>query len=922
MATAQMSTVLRQIHKLAGTAVSERSDRQLLDGFAGQRDEAAFAALVARHGPMVLRVCRRVLGHEQDAEDAFQATFLALASGAAQIRQREALAGWLHGVAHRTAMKARRTATRRRLREGQHRSLKAPSPPELLWEEVRTVLDEEVRRLAEPFRSAFVLCILEGKTGPEAAAALGCKEATLYTRMNRARRLLQKALAGRGIELAALLGALAIADGAVKAAPATLVRATIRFGLLVAAGEPAAGVIPSHVAKLAAGVTRAMFPTKAKLATAVLLVLGCFIAGASVLTHPALATPREEPKPQADAQRPTTVQPVTPEERNGSIEVRGRVLDPDGQPVTGARLVFVHAPVEMGPEKVWATSSPDGRFHFAVGKSFQDPLVENPWDYTFVVAVAEGYGFAWARVRPDKPGEVTLHLVKDDLPIQGRVIDLQGKPVAGATVRIEPELFVPTRGDLADWLKALEANKRDADLTALHSTAFATLFPPVQTGADGRFQIKGIGRERVVCLRAEGPTIATQQVRAMTRAAVTTRSAPQGAPVDLLVVPTRPVVGVVRDKDTGKPLAGVTVRSHDWNGLVRTTTDKDGRYRLVGLPKGPGNKLIAAGGYGYWAPANDLPYLAAIREVGDTPGLEPITIDVALKRGVWVKGRILDKATGKPVVGGFDYFCFEDHPLADELPLPQGSPGGWTQKDGSFRTVALPGRGLIAVRAYKDDYRMGVGADQIKGPRVGQIWQTYPTQLYPGNYHTIVEVAPKPRDEAITCDVVVDPGRTLKGTILGPDGRPLAGAQVSGLRPMRCYLKGAEFTLRGVSPDKSELLQVIHEEKKLAGWLEVRGDEKDPVRIRLQPWGSVTGRLVKPDGEPMTKATISALLRSGQSDKDGKFRIDGLVPGMKCGLGVTKESYYVEISGNNHENLSVRPGETRDLGDIQVKPME
>src|SRR5262249_37254364 len=153
-------------------------------------------------------------------------------------------------------------------------------------------------------------------------------------------------------------------------------------------------------------------------------------------------------------------------------------------------------------------------------------------------------------------------------------------------------------------------------------------------------------------------------------------SAPPGAPFDLLVVPTRPVVGVVRDKDTGKPLAGVTVRSHD--GLVRTTTDKDGRYRLVGLPKGPGNKLIAAGGHGYWAPANDLPCLSAIREVGDTPGLEPITIDVALKRGVRVKGRILDKATGKPVQAGFDYFCFEDHPLAHELPLPQGWPGGWT----------------------------------------------------------------------------------------------------------------------------------------------------------------------------------------------------------------------------------------------------
>src|SRR5262249_26271621 len=160
-------------------------------------------------------------------------------------------------------------------------------------------------------------------------------------------------------------------------------------------------------------------------------------------------------------------------------------------------------------------------------------------------------------------------------------------------VRIDHELFVPTKGDLADWLEALGAHKRDpghmdkADFTDLSSAALATLFPPVKTGADGRFQIKGIGSERVVSLRVEEPTIATQQVKAMTRPAARTRLAPHGAPFDLLALPTKPVVGVVRDKDSGKPLAGVTVRSHrivgasDLNGLVRTTTDREGRYRLV-----------------------------------------------------------------------------------------------------------------------------------------------------------------------------------------------------------------------------------------------------------------------------------------------------------------------------------------------------
>src|SRR5262245_3399062 len=192
MAPAQLDTLLRHVQTLdADSRVAHGTDWQLLDDFATRRDETAFSILVARHGPMVLRVCRRVLNHEHDAEDAFQATFLVLARNTGAIRKRETVANWLHGVAYRTALKAKRSAARRRSHEARLRPPSSRPAPSPTWDEVQGVLDEEIQRLPEPFRAAFVLCVLESKTVPEAAVELGCKNGTVSSRLTRARRQLQ-----------------------------------------------------------------------------------------------------------------------------------------------------------------------------------------------------------------------------------------------------------------------------------------------------------------------------------------------------------------------------------------------------------------------------------------------------------------------------------------------------------------------------------------------------------------------------------------------------------------------------------------------------------------------------------------------------------------------------------------------------------
>src|SRR5262249_17809278 len=275
MGTPQLGTLLRHIHKLAtGPRSAQETDRQLLDHFAALRDESAFTALVGRHGPMVLQVCRRVLHHEQDAEDAFQAVFLVLARHSGSIRKRQALASWLYGVAYRTAMKVKRSAARRRNHEARLRACTSATTRSPAWDEVQAVLDEEIQRLAEPFRAAFVLCVLEGKSVPQAAAELGWKVGTVSSRLTRARQQLRQRLARRGIEASVLLAALALTEGVGKAAlPTLLARVTIRSGLVIAAGETAAGLISPRVAALAAGVTRALFLTKASIATATVLAV-------------------------------------------------------------------------------------------------------------------------------------------------------------------------------------------------------------------------------------------------------------------------------------------------------------------------------------------------------------------------------------------------------------------------------------------------------------------------------------------------------------------------------------------------------------------------------------------------------------------------------------------------------------------------
>jgi RNA polymerase sigma factor (sigma-70 family) len=307
MATSHMSEVIQHLRRTVllrdGAGLT---DGHLLEDYLSRRDQASRAALVGRHGPMVWGVCRRVLGNHHDAEDVFQATFLVLVRKAASIVPRQMVANWLYGVAHQTALNARATAAKRKGRERQVTEMPEPAVTEQgLWDDLQPLLDAELSRLPDKYRAVIILCDLEGKTRKEAARQIGVPAGTVAGRLARARAMLAKRLAQRGVALSGgALAAVLSQKVASAGVPLSVVESTITTASLLAAGRAASGAISVKVAALTEGVMKAMLFTRLRAALAVVLILGFVVTGATILTCRTAAG--------QDDKKPTAEKPVEP----------------------------------------------------------------------------------------------------------------------------------------------------------------------------------------------------------------------------------------------------------------------------------------------------------------------------------------------------------------------------------------------------------------------------------------------------------------------------------------------------------------------------------------------------------------------------------------------------------------------------------
>jgi RNA polymerase sigma factor (sigma-70 family) len=294
MTNGRMGSLTRQLcHSIAACDDSGRSDGALLDHYLQTRDDMAFAALVARHGSMVWSVCRRVLRHYHDAEDAFQATFLILASRAESVSPKDRVANWLYGVAHNVARKARARSARQRLRERPTSDL--PEPVTLDSEvstDLRPVLDQELSRLPTQYREAILLCDVDGETQAEAARRLGCPEGTIAARLSRARDLLAARLSRRGVTFSVTGLIIAISAKRAGAVPSELVARTLNVTAL--ANGAMSGVVPDRVAGLTNGGNTTMLWTRLKVIVAALAVAGTVALGGGLLLADRPVPPTDE----------------------------------------------------------------------------------------------------------------------------------------------------------------------------------------------------------------------------------------------------------------------------------------------------------------------------------------------------------------------------------------------------------------------------------------------------------------------------------------------------------------------------------------------------------------------------------------------------------------------------------------------------
>jgi hypothetical protein len=391
----------------------------------------------------------------------------------------------------------------------------------------------------------------------------------------------------------------------------------------------------------------------------------------------------------------------------------------------------------------------------------------------------------------------------------------------------------------------------------------------------------------------------------------------------------RAIRGMVRDKATGKPVAGVKVNA--WNSIHMSLTDNAGGYEILVSTPSPGWNLIAK-------PESGQPYFAASAWVPDKPGPDAILADFDLVSGILLHGRVTDQATRQPpkaaVVEYYPLF-----PNAHSSKITNGffvaASSSAVQPDGSYRLVALPGPGVLCVAASPHDRYAVAMVDEKElaalvkdgiSPDHGRKFRTAVGKsghwiVWVIRYNAVSLINPEEGAASLALDLPLQPARPLNGTVIGPDGKSLTRVNVVGLTAFKDdeLLESASFTISGLNPRGTRTLFFHQRAQELGKAVTIGGDETEPLTVQLEPCGSVIGRVVDKAGKPVPGLSVSlggqdtCLATQAATDRQGRFRV-ALVPGQKYGFRLNTP----RPLPRNVEPVEVESGRITDLGDLSL----
>jgi len=371
----------------------------------------------------------------------------------------------------------------------------------------------------------------------------------------------------------------------------------------------------------------------------------------------------------------------------------------------------------------------------------------------------------------------------------------------------------------------------------------------------------------------------------------------------------RSLRGTVTDADTGEPIAGVRVKTYgSWESLRNpSVTDAEGRYEISRVSKAEAYRLACE-------TTRSLHFNREV-QLTDTPGLEPIVTNVALRRGITVRGRVTDAESGAPLRGSVIYNPLfpNEHvlELGESLSIAKPAARGLIDEDGSFEISVLPGPGAIAIQASADGYvSAAVGADrlraivgdrQIRPNEYGEVrflqtaaGEQAQSAMALTNYAAVALVNFPHDTQEQTIDFCAVPARSRPGTIEDESGKPLVGVKVIGLGPNQASatsepLESAEFTVEGLAPGRKRTLLFVHDQRQLGARVVVTGDDTAPLTVRMTPTGTITGRFIDQRGEPLSGVVVQLTPHEpplggtdywhGESDHEGRFQVTGLIAG-------------------------------------------